>query len=65
MHRPEFVFQTALAIVQAVIQFAPQLVMYGLLRLLEERAGGGPISATAWFLVVALGPSIIIAAWAE
>ena len=65
MHGKEFAFQTGFAFAQAAIQFVPQLVLYGLLRLLEQRAGEVPIATTAWFLVAALGASTVLASWAE
>ena len=39
--------------------------MYSLLRLLEQRAGGGSVSAMAWILVLALGLAMAIASWAD
>ncbi|KAL9636160.1 MAG: hypothetical protein Q9164_002999, partial [Protoblastenia rupestris] len=65
MHWPEILFETVFAILQAVIHFAPQLVMYNLLRLLEQGAGGGQISAMACILVLGLGFSLVSASWAD
>lgn len=39
-HSAEFIFQSSFAMVQAVLQFAPQYVMYRLLRLLELSPAG-------------------------
>lgn len=60
-HWPELLFQTAWAIMQSILQFAPQLAMYQLLRLLEQRSQGAAVDQKAWGLVVALGVSIILA----
>jgi len=60
-HGPELLFQTAWAVLQSILQFAPQLVMYQLLKLLEQRSQGDSVDHKAWGLVVALGASIILA----
>ena len=64
-HYPEILFQTAWAILQSVLQFAPQLAMYNLLQLLERRAQGASVETAAWGLVVALGVSIVLASWTQ
>jgi len=64
-HYPEFIFQTSWAVMQSALQFAPQLAMYFLLKLLEQRAQGAPVENAAWGLVVALGASIVLASWTQ
>lgn len=64
-HYPEVLFQTAWAIMQAALQFAPQFAMYKLLQLLEQRAQGASVENAAWGLVVALGASIMLASWTQ
>lgn len=64
-HYPELLFQTAWAIMQSTLQFAPQLAMYQLLKLLEQRRKGAPAGSTAWVLVIALGVSIMFASWTQ
>jgi hypothetical protein len=61
-HWPELLFQTAWAMMHSVLQFAPQLAMYQLLKLLEQRSQGVSVDHKAWGLVVALGASIILEA---
>ncbi|KAL8725121.1 MAG: hypothetical protein Q9166_007563 [cf. Caloplaca sp. 2 TL-2023] len=50
---------------QGVIQFTPQIAMYKLLELLEQRSDGARIADSAWVWVFGLGISIIITAWLE
>lgn len=64
-HYPELLFQIAWAIMQSALQFAPQLAMYNLLKLLEQRSRGAPVENAAWGLVVALGAAIILASWTQ
>ena len=64
-HYPELLFQTVWAILQSALQFAPQLAMYHLLKLLEQRARGSTAGNEAWGLVVALGAAIILASWTQ
>ena len=58
-------FQTFFALGACIIQFAPQLVMFALLRLLEQKTDTSDFTTTAWALVLALGFAILVAAWAE
>lgn len=60
-HWPELLFQTTWAVLQSTLEFAPQLAMYQLLKLLEQRSQGAPVDHKAWGLVVALGVSIMLA----
>ena len=64
-HYPELLFQTVWAILQSVLQFAPQLAMYNLLKLLEQRSQGASVKNEAWGLVIALGVSIVFASWTQ
>lgn len=57
--------QSLLAMSHGIIQFTPQLAMYKLLELLEQRLKGEAIANEAWIWVGALGLSIIITAWIE
>ena len=63
VHYPELTFQTIFITFQAVVQFLPQLTMYQLLKLLEQRSYGIFNERAAWGLVCALGASIIISSW--
>lgn len=60
-HWPELLFQTAWSTLQSILMFAPQLAMYQLLKLLEQRSQGSPVDHKAWGLVLALGISIMLA----
>ncbi|KAL8773661.1 MAG: hypothetical protein Q9209_001427 [Squamulea sp. 1 TL-2023] len=65
VHRHELASQSILSISQGVIQFAPQLAMYKLLELLEQRSKGSAIAHEAWAWVFGLGIAIIVTAWLE
>ncbi|KAL8668966.1 MAG: hypothetical protein Q9168_006429 [Polycauliona sp. 1 TL-2023] len=65
VHRLELAGQSLLAICQGVAQFAPQLAMYNLLELLEQRSQGIDIANQAWRWVFGLGFAIIVTAWLE
>ena len=65
VHRLELVSQSLLAMSQGVVQFAPQLAMYKLLGLLEQRPQGNAIADEAWGWVFGLGLAIIVTAWLE
>ena len=64
-HFLELVIQWIISIIQGIIQFAPQLAMYKLLELLEDRSAGNPIAKIAWAYVIGLGVSISLAGWME
>lgn len=64
-HRLELFGQSLLAMSQGIIQFAPQLAMYKLLELIEQRSKAKAIASEAWPWTFGLGMSIIIAAWME
>lgn len=65
VHRLELVGQSLLAMSQGILQFTPQLAMYKLLELLEQRSKGAAVANEAWIWVAALGISIIVTAWVE
>ncbi|KAL8901252.1 MAG: hypothetical protein Q9207_005298 [Kuettlingeria erythrocarpa] len=65
VHRLELASQSLLAMSQGILQFTPQLAMYKLLELLEQRSEGGAVADKAWIWVAALGISIIVTAWVE
>lgn len=63
IHWPALLFQTFLAVLGAVLAFAPQLSMYGLLRLLERDVNDAPFAKEATLLVLALLISITLETW--
>lgn len=65
IHRLELAGQSLLAMSQGIIQFTPQLAMYKLLGLLEQRSKGEAIADEAWLWVAGLGVSIVVTAWVE
>lgn len=65
VHRLEWLGQSLFAMSQGVVQFAPQLAMFKLLELLEQRLEGEAVAGEAWLWVAGLGLSIIVAAWLE
>lgn len=64
-HASAFIQQWVLVIIQAVTQFAPQLAMFHILKLLEARQDGAPISTVAWAWVATLGLAMIVQSWLE
>ena len=64
-HAPALVFQTFFAIGSCILQFAPQVVMFALLKLLEQRANIPGFTRAAWALVLALGLATLASAWGE
>lgn len=65
IHRLEWAGQSLLAMSQGIIQFTPQIAMYKLLGLLEQRSRGEAVTDEAWLWVAGLGISIIVTAWVE
>ena len=63
IHWPALLFQTFLAVLGAVLAFAPQLSMYGLLRLLERDVNETAFAKEATLLVLALMISIVLETW--
>lgn len=64
-HASVFVMLLLLVVISSVAQFAPQLAMYNLLRLLEDRSQGASIALIAWAWVFGLGFSMIVSSWIE
>lgn len=65
VHWLEGIGQSLLAMSQGIIQFTPQLAMYKLLELLEQRSADAAIANEAWIWVAGLGVSIIVTAWVD
>ena len=66
IHLPELVFQLFFVIAVSVVRFSPQIAMYALLRLLEQRETlMGQFYKSAWLLVAALGFSMLLASWGD
>lgn len=57
--------QTTLAGIVSVTQFLPQLIMFRLLQLLEQRKKGQSIDMSAWYLIVALFLAMLVNSWIE
>lgn len=64
-HATAFIQQWVLVVIQAVTQFAPQLAMFHILKLLEARQDGAPIATVAWAWVATLGLAMIVQSWLE
>lgn len=64
-HATSFMMVYLLVLVSSAAEFAPQLAMYRLLRLLEQRAQGASIALVAWAWVFGLGLAMIISMWIE
>ncbi|KAL8677756.1 MAG: hypothetical protein Q9186_005841 [Xanthomendoza sp. 1 TL-2023] len=64
-HWVELAGQSLLSMSQGVMQFAPQVAMYKLLELLEQRSEGNAVAKEAWAWVLSLGMAIIVTAWLE
>ena len=64
-HLPELLFQTVFTALQSTAQFAPQLVLYQLLKRLESRITGASEDRAIWGLVIALGVAIIFSGWTQ
>jgi hypothetical protein len=64
-HKWSFVIQWILTLLQAFGNFAPQFVTYHILKILEARIPGVPVSSEAWIWVITLTISSIGAAWIE
>lgn len=57
--------QTSLAGLVSVTQFLPQLIMFQLLKLLEQRGAGESIDSSAWLLIVGLFLAMLMNSWIE
>jgi ABC transporter transmembrane region len=64
-HKWPFITQWTLTLLQAFGNFAPQFVNFHLLKLLEDRVPGYPVSKEAWIWVVVLTIATIGGSWIE
>ena len=64
-HWSTFLQQYALSMLQSVMQVAPQLALYSLLKVLEARRPQVSAGAAGFLRAIALGSSIIVSAWIE
>jgi ABC-type multidrug transport system fused ATPase/permease subunit len=64
-HKVPFMIQWFLTLLQAFGNFAPQFVTFHILRILENRVPGAPVSTEAWIWVVTLTIATIGASWIE
>ncbi|KFX96759.1 hypothetical protein V490_03156 [Pseudogymnoascus sp. VKM F-3557] len=64
-HKWAFAGQWVLAFIQAFGNFAPQFVLLQILRVLERRGSGDPITAEAFVWVAALGVMTVASSWVE
>jgi len=64
-HKWAFALQWFLTLLQAFGNFAPQFALLHILRILERRESGRPISSEAWIWVIALGLTTVISSWIE
>ena len=60
-----FITLWTLASITSVTGFGPQLVLYSILRTLEERDAGYTVTGKLWGLAAALGGSIALTSWIE
>lgn len=64
-HKWAFALQWFLTLLQAFGNFAPQFALLNILRILERRESGRPISSEAWIWVIALGLTTVVSSWIE
>ena len=64
-HKEPLIIQWLLTLLQAFGNFAPQFVIYHLLKILEARVVGQPISPEAWIWVVVLTITTLGSSWIE
>ena len=64
-HASALIFQTFFSTGSSILQFAPQLVMYTLLKLLEQREELPEFARAAWTMVILLGLALLATAWSE
>ncbi|OBT64235.1 hypothetical protein VE03_06829 [Pseudogymnoascus sp. 23342-1-I1] len=64
-HKWAFAGQWVLAFFQAFSNFAPQFVLLQILRVLEKRGSGEPITSEAFVWVAALGVMTVASSWIE
>lgn len=56
-------YQSVCTALQSVVQFAPSIILFALLRVLESQSTEGGLPAYVWILILGLGVSSIFAAW--
>ena len=64
-HRFAFIQQWVLQAVCSITNFLPQIGLYFILRVLEQRDQGVDVGFQAWLLVAGLGLSVTISSWVE
>ena len=64
-HWQPLLFQSIYGIVQSILQFAPPLLLFMLLRVVELKSVQKSLPLSAWVLVLALSASSILAAWID
>lgn len=64
-HKWQFIIQWTLTLLQAFGNFAPQFVNFHLLKILEKRVSGYPVTKEAWIWVVVLTIATIGGSWIE
>ena len=64
-HSGEIMFQFTFAAVKTAVEFTPQIVMFAILSLLEQRSEDATFYRTAWALVLALGAALLLSAWGD
>ena len=64
-HKEPLIIQWSLTLLQAFGNFAPQFVIYHLLKILEARVVGQPISSEAWIWVAVLTLTTLGSSWIE
>jgi ABC-type multidrug transport system fused ATPase/permease subunit len=64
-HKWPLIIQWFLSLLQAFGNFAPQFVLFHILRILEKRQEGKSITSEAWIWILALGLSTIVSSWVE
>ncbi|ETN38505.1 uncharacterized protein HMPREF1541_06540 [Cyphellophora europaea CBS 101466] len=64
-HRGPFILQWILQAICSITNFLPQIALYFILKILEQRDEGINVGLKAWLLVAGLGISVTISSWVE
>lgn len=64
-HKYAFIQQWVLQAICSITNFLPQIALYFILRVLEDRDQGIDVGMQAWLLVIVLGLSVTISSWIE
>lgn len=64
-HQWAFTQQWTFQAICSITNFLPQIVLYAILRTLEERDKGANVSLTSWLLVIGLGLAVTFSSWLE